>query len=139
MLIRGKCHCGNIAFSLTWDPDPKEIPARVCDCTFCQKHGGVWTSNPHGALEVKIQDASKISTYAFGTETAQFHICARCGVVPVVTCTLDGRLYAVVNANAFDNVDPSMVRKAPITFEGEEMGSRLARRKRNWIADVSFR
>jgi len=32
-----------------------------------------------------------------------------------------------------------MVRKAPITFEGEEMGSRLARRKRNWIADVTFR
>jgi len=26
MLIRGKCHCGNIAFSLTWDPDPREDP-----------------------------------------------------------------------------------------------------------------
>jgi len=44
-----------------------------------------------------------------------------------------------VNVNAFDDIDPSMVRKAPITFEGEEMGSRLARRKRNWIAEVSFR
>lgn len=44
MLIRGKCHYGNISFSLTWDPDPKEIPARACDCAFCQKHGGVWTS-----------------------------------------------------------------------------------------------
>jgi hypothetical protein len=139
MLIRGKCHCGNIAFSLTWDPDPKEIPARVCDCTFCQKHGGVWTSNPTGALEVRIQDASRISQYAFATGTAEFHICARCGVVPVVTSTLDGHLYAVVSVNAFDNVDPGMVRKAPITFEGEQMDSRLARRKRNWIADVRFR
>ncbi|HEX6154644.1 MAG TPA: hypothetical protein VFZ54_01375 [Burkholderiales bacterium] len=139
MLIRGKCHCGNIAFSLTWDPDPREIPARVCDCTFCQKHGGVWTSNARGALEVKIEDDSRISKYSFATGTADFHICARCGVVPVVTCTLDGRLYAVVNVNAFDNIDPSMVRKAPITFEGEEMGSRLERRKRNWIADVRFR
>ena len=37
MLIRGKCHCGNISFSLTWDPDPKEIRARACDCTFGQK------------------------------------------------------------------------------------------------------
>ena len=139
MLIRGKCHCGNIAFSLTWDPDPTEIQARVCDCTFCQKHGGVWTSNPRGALEVKVEDDSKMSKYSFATGTADFHICARCGVVPVVTCTLDGRLYAVVNVNAFDNIAPSMVRKSPTTFEGEQMDSRLARRKRNWIADVRFR
>jgi hypothetical protein len=139
MLIRGKCHCGNIAFSLTWDPDPKEIPARVCDCTFCQKHGGVWTSNPTGALQVRIQDAAKISRYTFATATAEFHICARCGVVPLVTSKVDDHLYAVVSVNAFDNVDPAMVRKAPITFEGEEMGSRLARRKRNWIANVAFR
>jgi hypothetical protein len=138
MIVRGKCHCGNIAFSLTWDPDPPEIQARVCDCTFCQKHGGVWTSNPQGALEVVIQDRSRVSRYAFATGTADFHICARCGVVPIVSCTLDGRVYAVVNVNTFDNVDPAMVRKAPITFEGEEMGSRLARRKRNWIADVRF-
>ena len=139
MLIRGKCHCGNIAFSLTWDPDPKEIPARVCDCTFCQKHGGVLTSNPNGALEVRIQDASRISKYAFATETAEFQICGRCGVVPLVTSRVDGHLYAVVSVNAFDNVDPSMVRKAPITFEGEPMDSRLARRKRNWISQVRFK
>ena len=139
MLIRGKCHCGNIAFSLTWEPDPKEIPARVCDCTFCQKHGGVWTSNPSGALEVLIKDRSRVSKYAFATGTADFHICARCGVVPVVTSTLDDHVYAVVSVNAFDNVDPSMVRKSPTTFEGEQMDSRLARRKRNWISNVRFR
>jgi len=45
----------------------------------------------------------------------------------------------VVNVNAFDNVDRSIVRKSPITFEGEELGSRLARRKRNWISNVTFR
>jgi hypothetical protein len=27
MLINGECHCGNIAFSLAWEPDPVEIPA----------------------------------------------------------------------------------------------------------------
>ena len=139
MLIRGKCHCGNIAFSLTWDPDPKEIPARACDCTFCQKHGGVWTSNPRGALEVAIEDPAHVSKYAFGTETAQFHICSRCGVVPVVTSTIEGRLYAVVSVNAFENVDPSLLRRAPISFEGEEKGSRLARRTRSWIPEVRFK
>ena len=138
MLIRGKCHCGNIAFSLTWDPDPKEIPARVCDCTFCQKHGGVWTSNPTGALQVRIQDAAKISRYTFATATAEFHICTRCGVMPVVTSRIDGGLYAVVNVNAFEGVEPSLLRRAAASFEGEEEDTRLQRRKRNWIPNVNY-
>ncbi|HEY7459157.1 MAG TPA: hypothetical protein VH765_10420 [Xanthobacteraceae bacterium] len=139
MLIRGKCHCGNIGFSLTWEPDPVEIPARACDCSFCVKHGGVWTSNPGGVLEVTIRDPALLSKYAFATLTAEFHICVRCGVVPVVSSTIDGRLYAVVSINAFEGVDPSVVRLASASFDGEGTDSRLARRKRNWIADVRFR
>jgi hypothetical protein len=42
MLINGRCHCGNISFKLTWEPEPKEITARACNCSFCTKHGGVW-------------------------------------------------------------------------------------------------
>ena len=138
MLIRGKCHCGNIAFTLTWDPDPKEIQARACGCTFCRKHGGVWTSNPRGTLNVSIKDKAAVSKYAFGTKTADFHICARCGVVPVVSSTIDGHLYAVVSVNAFEAMDPALVKRSAADFEGEDEASRLARRKRNWIADVRF-
>ena len=137
-MIRGKCHCGNISFSLAWEPEPAQIPARACGCSFCVKHGGVWTSNPKGALKVAVKDASAVSRYAFGTRTAEFHICARCGVVPVVTSTLDGRVYAVVSANAFDGIDPARIRRAAADFEGEATEDRLARRKRNWIPDVVF-
>jgi hypothetical protein len=138
MLIKGGCHCGNISFSLAWEPDPAEIPARACGCSFCVKHGGVWTSNPAGALRVRIEDPALVSRYAFGTRTAEFHICARCGIVPVVTSRIDGRLYAVVSVNAFEGVEPSSIRRASADFEGEGKESRLARRKRNWIADVEF-
>jgi hypothetical protein len=138
VLIRGKCHCGNIAFSLAWEPSPAEIQARACTCSFCTKHGGVWTSYPRGTLEVKIADPSLASKYAHGTGTAEFHVCARCGVVPVVTSRLDGRLYAVVNVNTFEGVDPSLLRRESRDFEGEGKDDRLARRKRNWIADVRF-
>ena len=138
MVISGGCHCGNISFALAWEPDPKEIPARACDCTFCVKHGGLWTSNPAGSLEVAVLDPARVSRYAFGTETATFHICAKCGVVPVVTSEIDARLYAVVSVNAFDNVDPDLIRRAPISFDGESGESRLARRKRNWIGTVRF-
>lgn len=138
MLIRGKCHCGNIAFSLTWEPDPREIPARACSCSFCTKHGGVWTSNPGGALKVRVEDPARVSRYAFGTRTADFHVCTRCGIVPVVTSRIDGRLYAVVSVNAFEGVEASLLRREPASFDGEGQDLRLARRKRNWIAEVEF-
>jgi len=138
MLIRGKCHCGNIAFSLTWEPDPREIPARACGCSFCTKHGGVWISNPGGALQVRVEDPSRVSRYAFGTRTADFHVCTRCGIVPVVTSRIDGRLYAVVSVNALEGVEASLLRREPARFDGEGEDARLARRKRNWIAEVEF-
>ena len=138
MKITGSCHCGNIAFKLDWSPDPVEIPARACTCSFCQKHGGVWTSNPQGALEVDVKDPSLVSPYAFGTKTARFHVCSRCGAVPVVTSEVDGNTYAVVSVNAFDNVDASMLKRASATFDGEAEGERLARRARNWIPRVRF-
>src|SRR5438128_12669792 len=82
MLIHGKCHCGNISFSLTWEPDPTEIPARACGCSFCTKHGGVWTSTPRGILKVAITDPPLVSSYAFGPRTAEFHTCSQCRVSP---------------------------------------------------------
>lgn len=138
MLIQGKCHCGNIAFSLTWEPDPVEIQARACDCSFCVKHGGVWTSNPAGALKVVVKEPSLVSRYGFGTRTAEFHICTRCGIVPVVTSLIEGRLYAVVSVNAFEGIDPSRLKRAPASFDGEGTDTRLQRRKRNWIGAVEF-
>ena len=139
MLISGSCHCGNIAFELLWEPEPAEIPARACTCSFCTKHGGVWTSCPTGALSVVIADPADVSRYAFGTQTAQFHICARCGVVPIVTSEIDGKVYAVVSVNAFQGVNPSLLKHASATFDAEDEQSRLARRKRNWIPSVKFR
>ena len=138
MLINGSCHCGNISFALMWEPDPLEIPARACGCTFCSKHGGVWTSNPNGSLSVKVKEPALVSKYAFGTRTAEFHVCSRCGIVPLVTSEIDNQLFAVVSVNAFEGVEPSLLRHAPAHFDGESEEVRLARRKRNWIPHVQY-
>jgi hypothetical protein len=98
----------------------------------------VWTSYARGALEVTVRDPAIVSKYVHGTRTAEFHICARCGTVPVVTSRIDERLYAVVNVNAFEGVDPSLLRRGSHDFDGEGKDDRLARRKRNWIAEVRF-
>jgi hypothetical protein len=138
VLIHGRCHCGNIAFELDWRPEPSTIPARACTCSFCRKHGGVWTTCPDGSLRVTTMDAAMVSKYAFETKTADFHVCARCGVVPLATSAIDGTVYAVVNVNTFEDLDPSMLARTPVSFDGESEHERLARRRRNWIGDVEF-
>ncbi|GLQ88204.1 GFA family protein [Dyella flagellata] len=138
MQIAGSCHCGNITYSLDWAPDPAQIPVRACTCTFCTKHGGVWTAYPAGVLKISVKDPAQRSRYAFGTETADFHICKLCGVVPLVTSSIDGQDYAVVNVNTFENVDDSLLQRSSSNLDGENLEDRLARRKRNWIANVTF-
>jgi hypothetical protein len=138
MRICGSCHCGNITFRLDWRPEPTEIPARACTCSFCAKHGGLWTSCPTGSLRITVRQPELVSKYSFGTRTADFHVCSSCGVVPVVTSRIDGRLYAVVSVNAFQDVDPALVRRAAATYDGESESTRLARRKLNWIAAVEI-
>jgi hypothetical protein len=138
MLIHGGCHCGNIRFTLDWAPEPVEIPARACTCSFCTKHGGVWTSCATGRLRVHLADPAHVSRYSFGTRTADFHTCARCGVVPVVSSRIQGRLYAVVSVNAFEGVPAAMLRHSAASFDGEDEAGRLSRRAKNWIGDVEF-
>jgi len=138
MPIAGRCHCGNIAYTLDWPAEVASVPARACSCAFCRKHGNVWTAHPAAALAVSVRDAARVSRYAFETKTADFHVCAICGVVPLVTSTIDGHTYAVVNVNTFENVDPAQLAHAGVSFDGETEAARLARRARNWIGDVRF-
>ena len=67
------------------------------------------------------------------TNTATFHVCARCGAVPFVTSEIASRLYAVVNVNTFEGFDPIRLRRATFNFEGEGVEARLSRRAKNWI------
>jgi hypothetical protein len=136
MLIKGKCHCGNIAFSLDWPGEAPTIAARACGCSFCIKQGGVWTSKVGAILRVTVHDPAASSQYSFGTKTAIFHVCSHCGGVPFVSSDIDNRLYAVVNVNTFDDVEPSLLQRADANFDGEEVNSRLSRRARNWIDTV---
>ena len=85
-----------------------------------------------------IKDPGHVSNYGFGTRTAQFHVCTRCGAVPVVTSRIGDCVYAVVNVNTFEDVDPSLLRRTPASFDGESEASRLERRTRNWISNVAF-
>lgn len=136
--IFGKCHCGNIGYEFVWPQPGNEIPVRACSCTFCRKHHGVYTSHPQGQLKAWVSDQSRINKYAFGTKTAEFYICASCGVVPFVISQIHGKTYAVVNANTFEDVDPEDLVSSVTDFDGESIDGRLQRRARNWIPQVTI-
>ena len=134
--IHGSCHCGNIRFTLTWPDKELTIQSRACGCGFCTKHGAAWTSNPQGQFSVRVADPTRVAHYRFGTKTADFHVCSTCGVPPIVTCTIEGRRYAVFNVNTFEDVDKSDLAKDVMNFEGETEHDRLARRRRNWTPEA---
>ena len=134
--IEGRCHCGNIRITFTLPQPQGAIPVRACSCTFCRKHGGVYTSHPEGKLDVRVTNAAEVQRYRFGTETADFLLCRTCGAVPAVISEIDDRLYGVVNVNCFEDVAPEDLLPSVTDFDGETTDGRLARRQRNWIPDV---
>jgi hypothetical protein len=134
--IHGSCHCGNVEFDLQWPVHAETIPARACSCTFCRKHGARWTANASATLSVHINEPTLVTAYAFGTKTADFHVCNRCGVVACCTSLIEGRLYAVVNVNTFDDVNALLLVASDVNFDGEDESARVARRAANWIGDV---
>jgi hypothetical protein len=136
--LAGGCHCGNIRLTLSGVPEDAKLAVRECGCTFCQKHGGLWMAPAGARLTVAIAQPADVARYAFGTRTADFLVCRTCGVVSVVTSRIAERLYAVVSVRAFEGIAPERLERRAVDFEGEELAERLARRTRNWIADVEF-
>jgi hypothetical protein len=133
--IHGSCHCGNIR--VIFDrPDSGPIPVRACGCGLCTKHRAAWTSHPDGRFYLRVADHSRVTRYRFGTKTADFHVCVTCGVIPIVTCVIQGIRYAVFNVNTFEDVDRSQLVETATNFEGETTENRLARRRRNWTPEA---
>jgi hypothetical protein len=134
--IHGSCHCGNIRVTFDWPNSGSAIPVRACGCDLCTKHRAAWTSHPDGRFSLHITDKSWATQYRFGTKTADFHVCQKCGAIPIVTCTIEGIRYAVLNVNTFDNVDRSELIETATNFGGETIENRLARRRRNWTPEA---
>jgi hypothetical protein len=152
--FNGSCHCGNIHVVFTRPtrfqistPTIQEpsihgrdeltaIPARACGCSFCTKHRAAWTSNSRGSFQLNITEPSLVTQYRLGTKTADYHVCARCGIVPIVTCIIGGDIYAVINAYTLDGVCSEQLVVKNTDFEEETAESRLERWRRNWTPEA---
>ena len=100
---RGGCHCGNLRWTLRSALSLIDLPVRTCGCDFCRKHGLLTTSDPLGELDFMLTDRQAVIRYRFGTKTADFLMCGRCGVYVGAQMEQAGRYYAVTNLRTLEN------------------------------------
>ena len=128
----GKCHCGAVGFEYRTGQSPDTWPVRACQCSFCLKHGGVYTSDPVGSVRFTQADATLLSRYRFGHKTADFVFCGRCGGYLGAVTGEGGQTFAVLSIRALDPQPTGLPEPQPMSYEGETSGSRNTRRAARW-------
>lgn len=133
--LRGGCHCGRIRIAFTTAQEPRGISPRVCDCSFCRKHGAAWISDPAGRLAIVATPPDALHAYRQGSETARLLLCRHCGVLVAAAYAEGGRVWAAVNATGLepDAVLGAAVPASPQQLTPEQKADRW---RRLWIADV---
>ena len=130
----GACHCGRLQVRFTTLLAAERLVPRACDCSFCQKHGAAYVSDPRGALQMTLP--AGLAPYRQGAGNAQFHVCDRCGVLVAVTYENEaGRRFGTVNVRCLDAAAsfPPPQPASPQALPPEE---RTARWRQLWVPDV---
>ena len=105
---------------------------RACQCSFCQKHGAAYTSDPAGSVRFVHEDAAALSRYRFGHKTADFVFCGRCGGYLGAVTEEDGQSLMVINLRALDPQPESLPVAQLMSYEGETNDDRNSRRSARW-------
>jgi hypothetical protein len=133
MLHTGGCHCGNISVQLRLSQPPEQTPLRSCSCSFCRSHGTRTLSDREGHAEITAGDCSLVERYRFGSRTADYVLCRRCGVYVGAVCETSSGLRAVINVNCLDDRAAFTQPPAAPNYDGEATDARLDRRATNWM------
>jgi hypothetical protein len=126
----GSCHCGALRVEFETD---KPLAPRACQCSFCRKHHARSVSDPDGAATIALDGAAL--RYRFGTGSAEFLVCGRCGNYVGAVQEIDGAIYAVLNLTVFDDPHPELAAE-PMVYDGESAETRATRRRGRWTPAV---
>ena len=130
--LESRCHCGALALSFTTRRAPAELPLRECQCGFCRKHGARTTADPEGFAEIHVADAGALLRYRFGLRTADYLVCACCGVYLAALMEEGEGAWAVLNVNAFAERAAFAGAATPMVYDREDEAQRRARRRKLW-------
>lgn len=131
--LHGGCHCGALFVALETQVDPRTLPLRACQCSFCRRHGGITTSDPAGKLVVKVRAPELLQRYRFALGITDFLLCRSCGVYIAATMETDGRVLGVLNVNVLDEQEPFRRSTEPMNYAAEDVESRTDRRAKVWM------
>ena len=133
MMHNGGCHCGNISVQVSLSRAPDQMPLRSCSCSFCRSHGTRTLSDRDGSAEITASDWARVERYRFGSATADYLLCRRCGVYVGALCETKSGLRAVINVNCLNDRAAFIQPPAAPDYDGESTEARLDRRAANWM------
>ncbi len=133
---RGHCHCGNIEVTFETRRDAAALPLRACACGFCRRHGMRAVSDPGGQAAIAIRDAGSVNRYRFGLKTADFLICANCGVYVAAILSDGDADWATLNVNVLEDAIEFIQESMTVNYDAETEAERRARRRANWTPIV---
>ena len=131
--LTGGCHCGNMTVACETSLDPRRLPLRACQCSFCRRHGAVSTSDPAGRLVVEVRQPERLQRYRFGLGITDFLICRTCGVYVAAVMEIEGRALGVLNVSVLDEGEAFARAPIPMEYGAEQVEDRAARRVKAWM------
>lgn len=134
--LQGSCHCGQLSIAFTTALAPASLVPRACDCSFCRKHGAAYVSDPAGHLSIHARGGA-LRHYQQGSNTADFLVCGRCGVLVAVVFEHLSRLYGAANAGCLDGKARlgEALQSSPQMLSADD---KISRWIRLWVPDVEL-
>jgi hypothetical protein len=129
----GGCHCGNIHVRLRLSKSPQQTPLRACACSFCRAHMTRTVADIAGHFTLSAGDWSLVEPYRFGSRTADYMVCRRCGVYVAAICETVAGPRAVVNINCLTDRASFTQQPNATNYDGETEATRLSRRATHWM------
>ena len=136
-IFYGNCHCGRLQVEFTTSRNPRDTNPRACDCSFCQKHGAAYISDPLGALRIVAAAPGALHSYRQGLGVARFLLCDQCGVLVAVIFEHNGHIYGAVNVGCLDQraIFGATISASPQLLSPQD---KTARWLQLWVPDVQL-
>ena len=120
MKISGGCHCRAVRFEAEVPP---EVELLDCNCSICSMTGFRHLIVPHADFRL-LSGADQLTSYRFGTGTANHLFCGTCGVKSFYQPRSHPQAWSV-NFNALDDSGGLSIRVT--TFDGRNWEHAAAR------------
>jgi hypothetical protein len=130
--FEGSCHCQALGFTYHTRLPAEQWSVRACQCTFCTAHAALSTSDPRGLLEFRIRDERWLRRYRFGLGTADFLLCAQCGVYMGAQIDTERGAFGIINLRALRGRPATLAAAAPVDYGAEGAEERVQRRAKQW-------